>query len=118
MKTTRTRILIVSVMALYLAPATAAVEDPLVAARELYASAAYEEALAALSQLNQTQTENTPASREEIDQYRAFCLFALGRTVEAKSVAEALIQKNPRMQLEATDASPRITAMFTDVRRR
>jgi TonB family protein len=54
---------------------------------------------------------------EQVDQYRAFCLFALGRNGEAQKVAEGLISKNPMLQLDRADASPRITAIFTDVRR-
>ena len=55
---------------------------------------------------------------EQVDQYRAFCLFALGRTADAQAVAEGLVKKNPMLELDATDASPRLSAMFTDVRRR
>jgi hypothetical protein len=95
--------------------APSAAQDPLSAARELYASAAYEEALTALGRLQNSVTP--PAVLEQVDQYRAFCLFALGRTADAKLVAENLIRKNPTLELDATDASPRITAMFTDVRR-
>jgi TonB family protein len=94
---------------------TAAAQDPLSAARDLYASASYEEALAMLTGLH----DRNPAAAmvEQVDQYRAFCLFALGRTAEAQKVAESLISKNPMLQLDRADASPRITAMFTDVRR-
>jgi TonB family protein len=94
---------------------TAAAQDPLSAARDLYASASYEEALAMLTGLH----DRNPAAAmvEQVDQYRAFCLFALGRNAEAQKVAESLISKNPMLQLDRADASPRITAMFTDVRR-
>jgi hypothetical protein len=105
-------------IALSLLAATApafAQQDPLSAARELYASAAYEEALATLGRLQASGT--APAVLEQADQYRAFCLFALGRTTDAKQVAEALIRKNPTMRLDATDASPRISEMFAEVRR-
>ena len=103
--------------ALVLATATAATaQDPLNAARELYASAAYEEALATLGRL---QNSGTPSAvMEQADQYRAFCLFALGRTADAQLVVESLIRKNPTLELDPTDASPRIATMFNDVRRR
>jgi hypothetical protein len=94
----------------------AAAEDPLSAAREQYASAAYEEALVTLGQVSQQDT--TPAILEQADQYRAFSLFALGRTADAQVVAENLIRKNPTLVMDATDASPRIAAMFASVRRR
>ena len=94
----------------------AAAQDPLGAARELYASADYEQALEKLGGL---RTPETAASvLEQVEQYRAFCLFALGRTADAQAVAENLVKKNPMLELDATDASPRLSAMFTEVRRR
>jgi tetratricopeptide (TPR) repeat protein len=109
----RTSCLAVLVLA---AASLASAQDPLNAARELYASAAYEEALATLGRLQNTGTPS--AVLEQADQYRAFCLVALGRTGDAQSVIENLIRRNPAIQLDATDASPRIAAMFEDVRRR
>ena len=94
---------------------TAAAQDPLSAARDLYASASYEEALVMLTGLRDRNAAATMV--EQVDQYRAFCLFALGRNAEAQKVAEGLIAKNPMLQLDRADASPRITAMFSDVRR-
>jgi hypothetical protein len=93
-----------------------AAQDSLSAAKDLYASAAYEDALAALMRLREH-----PAPQEvsqEIDQYRAFCLVALGRTTEAESVAETLIKQNPLLRLDAGETAPRIEAMFTNVRKR
>jgi len=94
---------------------TVSAQDPLSAARDLYAAASYEEALVMLTGLR----DRNPAAAmvEQVDQYRAFCLFALGRNAEAQKVAEGLISKNPMLQLDRADASPRITAMFSDVRR-
>ena len=94
----------------------AAAQDPLSAARELYASADYEQALEKLGGLRTPET--AAPVLEQVDQYRAFCLFALGRTADAQAVAESLVRKNPMLELDATDASPRLSAMFTDVRRR
>jgi len=94
----------------------AAAQDPLSAARELYASADYEQALEKLGGLRTPET-SAPVL-EQVEQYRAFCLFALGRTADAQAVAESLVKKNPMLELDATDASPRLFAMFTDVRRR
>jgi hypothetical protein len=90
--------------------ATLAAQDPLNEARDLYGSAAYEEALGVLSRLDKT----VPVT-EQVDQYRAFCLFALGRTAEAQAVAEALVTRNPLIEIDG-DASPRIVAMFTAAR--
>jgi len=94
---------------------TLAAQDPLSAARDLYAAASYEEALVMLTGLRDRNPAMTMV--EQVDQYRAFCLFALGRNAEAQKVAEGLISKNPLLQLDRADASPRITAMFSDVRR-
>src|SRR5256885_16990684 len=94
---------------------TAAAQDPLSAARDLYASASYEEALVMLTGLRDKSA--AAAMVEQVDQYRAFCLFALGRNAEAQQVAEGLISKNPMLQVDRGGASPRIAAMFADVRR-
>jgi hypothetical protein len=89
-------------------------QDQLRAAKDLYASAAYEDALTTLSHVDGGSTEIT----REVDQYRAFSLYALGRTREAESVAEAMIRKDPLARLDSVDASPRLEQMFTDVRKR
>jgi hypothetical protein len=101
-----------------LAVATAVTaQESLTAAKDLYASAAYEDALSTLTRLHDSTATGAPVA-VQIDQYRAFCLFALGRTAEAQSVAESLIAKDPLLQLEDGDVSPRIVAMFADVRKR
>ena len=92
----------------------AAAQDPLSAAKDLYASAAYEDALSALARVK----EGTPDLTQQVDQYRAFSLFALGRTAEAESVVEAVIRRDPLVVPDSRDASPRITAMFAQVRKR
>ena len=91
-------------------------QDPLVAAKDLYASAAYEDALSQLSRLDGRST--APGIARQADQYRVFCLFALGRTQEAETIAEAMIRKDPLAQLDSTDASPRLEMMFSDLRKR
>ncbi len=109
-------ILLVGLMAAAAASVNAD-QDPLDAARDLYASAAYEEALSTLSRLSEGG-ESAPASARQVEEYRAFCLFALGRRAEAESVAESLIRREPLAALEAADASPRLEAMFIGVRKR
>ena len=89
-------------------------QDPLSAAKELYASAAYDEALAALNRL---KAGASPALTIEIDQYRAFCLFALGRTKEAEAVAEGVVRANPLVDVRSEETSPRIVALFTDLQK-
>ena len=106
------RVVLIGLCCLAIAAAAEA-QDALASARDLYASAAYEEALAALDRLEKTAS----AATELDDQYRAFSLFALGRTTDAEAVAERLIGRNPLLELDG-DASPRIVAMFTAVRTR
>jgi len=92
-------------------------DDPLKTARDLYASAAYDEALAELARV--ASAAATPATTRETDAYRAFCLVALGRAAEAQAVAESLVRGDPTLSIDQfPDASPRIATMFAQVRRR
>ena len=91
-------------------------DDPLQAARDLYESAAYEEALSELARVKSSVT--APDAAREADQYRVFCLVALGRTAEAEELAESLVRKDPMMTVNRLDASPRIEAIFATVRKR
>jgi Gram-negative bacterial TonB protein C-terminal len=102
-------------LTLIVGEASLGAQDPLNAARDLYASAAYEEALSALAQIDGSVA---PDVARQIDAYRAFCLFALGRTQEADTVAEALIRRQPLAILDTADTSPRLERMFIDVRKR
>ena len=61
---------------------------------------------------------SAPDIRRQADEYRAFCLFALGRTGEAETVAENILKKDPFAELDPADASPRLEAMFASVRKR
>jgi TonB family protein len=92
-------------------------QDSLTAAKDLYASAAYEDALSALTRLAEGGGA-APEIVRQVDEYRAFCLYALGRTDEAESVAEAMIRREPMMRLDSPDVSPRLEVMFSTVRKR
>ena len=94
----------------------AAGQDSLSAARELYAGAAYEDALVILNRLRANVVGADDA--RAIDQYRAFCLLALGRASDAERVIEAVIKGQPSYQLTDGDVSPRVRAAFAEVRRR
>ena len=100
-----------------LAAAGASAQDgDLSKARDLYASAAYDDALAVLNRL---RSADHPASQSRaIEQYRAFCLLALGRSADAEQAIEAVIAAEPSFQPGEADASPRIRSAFTSVRRR
>jgi TonB family protein len=92
-------------------------QDTLTAAKDLYASAAYEDALSTLTRLTEGGGA-APDIARQVDEYRAFCLYALGRTDEAESVAETMIRREPMMKLDSPDVSPRLEVMFSTVRKR
>jgi TonB family protein len=90
-------------------------QESIAAARDLYASAAYEDALA---MLNKLPDANRPADEaNSIEQYRAFCLLALGRTAEAEHAIEMVVASEPGYR-PTNDLSPRVRNAFSDVRRR
>lgn len=89
-------------------------QDGLTPVRELYESASYEAALAALDSM----PEAAGSSAIEAEQYRVFCLVALGRSLEAERVIERIVSADPTFQLAEADTSPRIIETFETVRRR
>jgi hypothetical protein len=97
-------------------PARVHAEGSLAAARELYASAAYDDALSMLNGL--ASTVNAADERQSIDLYRTLCLVALGRTSDADHAIEAMVQRDPLYHASADDLSPRLRSAFDDVRRR
>jgi hypothetical protein len=98
------------------APPAAHADDSLAAARDLYAAAAYDDALAMLDRL---QTPSAvPDVARTVALYRAFCLFALGRTADAERAVETVVTMAPTYQPTDADTSPRMLALFSEVRRR
>jgi tetratricopeptide (TPR) repeat protein len=89
-------------------------QDALTHAKDLYASAAYEEALAVLDRL---QLDPSLTDAAEVGQYRAFCLLALGRSDEGRRAIEAIVESNPLFLPSEQLTSPRLLAVFRDVRR-
>lgn len=79
------------------------------AAKSLYASGDYEEALKKLP---------SDMKVDEADQYRALCLLALGKPGEAQQALETLVGRRPLFKMSETDVSPRLVSMFHDVRKR
>ena len=94
------------------APSVAA-QDSLQAVRELYASAAYEDALTAVGKIDSPSEPNV-----EAEQYRVFCLVALGRMDDATQAVESVLTLQPEYRPNSADASPRIQTLFSQVRRR
>jgi hypothetical protein len=95
-------------------PATAQEPGQLRAAKDLYASARYDEALTVLNGLRGRDS----VDRRSVEQYRSLCLLALGRATEAESAIAAVVSADPLFRPEESDTSPRVRSMFTDVRKR
>src|SRR4051812_28852683 len=113
----KTRILITVPIALLLAiPAAAQQPSPLAAARDLYASARYDEALAVLNGMR--PGDGVAPDRKAVEQYRSLCLLALGRGTEAESAIAAVVTADPLFVPAEADASPRVRLAFSDVRQR
>ncbi len=111
-----TRLVPVFVVLVLMATMVVAADESLATARELYAAAAYEDALLMLNRLRATDVP--AADRRGIDQYRAFCLLALGRASEAERAIEAVVSAEPTYQPSDVDMSPRVRTAFSDVRKR
>jgi tetratricopeptide (TPR) repeat protein len=113
------RTLLVLTLAAGVAPHAAAqgTAGQLHSARELYASARYDEALAVLDRVRPSES-GTPEERRAVEQYRSLCLLALGRASEAEAAIAAVVTADPLYQPSETDASPRVRAAFTEVRHR
>lgn len=114
------RFLCILWLALMVAPATAQVRGTtgslIAEARELYASARYDEALAVLNNLR--TDDGALAERKSIAQYKSLCLLALGREDEAEEAIAAVITADPLFQPSESEAAPRVRAAFSDVRER
>jgi len=92
--------------------------DVVTTARDLYASARYDEALAVLNDVRPADGAAAPVDRKSIEQYRSLCLLALGRGSEAESAIAAVVTADPTYLPGESDASPRVRTAFSDVRRR
>lgn len=101
---------------LLLTPLAVQAQETVAVARDLYAAAHYEEALVVLSRLDSPSSQ--PSDRLAINQYRAFCLLALGRTPEAERAIEAVVSADPLYHPADADTSPRLRAAFASVRQR
>ena len=91
-------------------------QDALIAARDLYRAAAYEEALVRLDNLR--GSAHVADEGRFIEQYRAFCLLALGRTAEAERAMEAVVTAAPSFRPSDAEESPRVNSAFREVRGR
>jgi tetratricopeptide (TPR) repeat protein len=88
-----------------------AADDPLDAAKSLYLSAAYEEALSALANLP------PGVDSDQADKFRALCQMALNRIQDAQETLERLATRRPLLKLDEGE-SPKLIAMFDEARAR
>jgi hypothetical protein len=86
-------------------------QESLQQVKALYASAAYEDALSMVGRLQAT------GRKPEFEQYRVYCLVALGRTAEAEKAIASVVVENPSFVPDAEETSPRIQEMFQRIRR-
>jgi TonB family protein len=97
-------------------PAAARAQDTLTNARELYASAEYERALATLNRIRATGVAS--ADVPTVEQDRALCLLALGRSTEAEDAIAAVVSAAPSYTPAGSEVSPRVRTAFSEVRKR
>jgi TonB family protein len=108
-------VVIVAWLASFILPvATAQAQDALARAKDLYLSAAYDEALVVLEQL---KSPPRPEVATEVAQYRVFCLLALQRSDEARKAIEDIVATDPFYHPSETQTSPRIRSVFDETRR-
>ena len=92
-------------------------DSQIAAARDLYASARYDEALALLNGIRPAEP-TVGTDTKSIEQYRSLCLLALGRGQEAEAAIAAVIAADPFYHPSETEASPRVRTAFAEVRQR
>lgn len=106
---------LVWLLAMLLLSAHVSAQDSLAAARDLYASARYDEALAVLDRLPAGVT--SLEEQQAIDLYRTLCLLAVGRDEAAGRIMEAIVMRNPQFR-PGDDLPPRTRIAFGEARRR
>ena len=87
-------------------------QEMLASAKSLYESASYEAALSELSAIQNTELVDA------VDTYRALCLLGLGRVRDAEQALELVVNRKPLMVLSDAEYSPRVVALFRDVRKK
>jgi hypothetical protein len=88
----------------------------LIEARELYAAAAYADALTMLDGL--LRGAHTHEERQALELYRVLCLVAVGQREDADLAVEGMIRRDPLYRPTSDDIPPRICAAFTEARKR
>ena len=102
------------VFVIFICPGIVWAQESLQTAQALYASASYDEALAMLERL---QKQPLPlAAAVELQQNRALCLLALGRTADAEDALAVVVKTDPTYRPAEATTAPRVRTIFKDVR--
>ena len=92
-----------------------AADATLAAARDLYVSASYDDALTMLGGLSGSRSLE---EQQSIDLYRTLCLVALGRSADADRIIEAMLMRQPLYRASNEELSPRLQSAFQTARRK
>ena len=101
-----------AVMVLWTSSHAHANPEMLASAKSLYEAASYEAALSELSSIDTTELVDV------VDTYRALCLLGLGRVRDAEQALGAIVMRKPLLVLSDADYSPRVVALFREVRKK
>ena len=113
---------LVASSALILSAAPAHAQASLAKAKELYASANYEEALSMLNALGsggpsgEGATAVPPEETAAVAMYRVLCLVAIGRTGEVDAAIDRLVSQHPLYRPPSDELSPRMRTAFNAAR--
>jgi TonB family protein len=95
-------------------------QTSLAKARELYASARYDEALSMLNELGMRAGTDGTGSEDSASAalYRVLCLVAIGRSAEVDVAIERLVSQHPLYRPPSDELSPRIRTAVSSARLR
>jgi len=103
------------VVAILLLVGTRVQAQTLDAAKDLYASAEYDRALAMLDALK--SMEHTREDLQNLELYRVLCLVATGKEADARGIIEGLVTKDP-LYRPSSDLPPRVRTTYSETRRK
>jgi TonB family protein len=109
------RFLLIAILAFsaLAAAVPARAQASLTKAKELYASANYDEALTMLNTLSYSSNESDAAS---VAMYRVLCLVAVGRTGEVDAAIDRLVSQYPLYRPASDELSPRMQKAVSSAR--
>ena len=111
MRATRTAL----VVAILLLVGIRAQAQSLEAAKDLYASAEYDRALAMLDTLK--LMEHPREEQQAIELHRVLCLVATGKEADARGIIEGLVTKDP-LYRPSSDLPPRVRSTYSETRKK